>query len=110
MEYPIIPCDLCGSQENLQRKKVKDMLHQWERETPGRVDNVFRALSNVVPSHLADTELFDFRGLASTGLAKIDEASLFGDTSYAQTALVFSHSSENRIEFIRPAARVSPAV
>jgi tRNA 2-thiocytidine biosynthesis protein TtcA len=100
MEYPIIPCDLCGSQENLQRKKVKDMLVQWERETPGRVDNVFRALSDVVPSHLADTRLFDFRALA-TGLAKIDEESLFGDTSYPQTALVFSHSSENRIEFVR---------
>ena len=106
MEYPIIPCDLCGSQENLQRKKVKDMLTQWERDTPGRVDNVFRALSDVVPSHLADTSLFDFRGLAS-GLAKIDEASLFGDTSYTQTALVFSHSSENRIEFVRPAARAA---
>ncbi|TAL96968.1 MAG: tRNA 2-thiocytidine(32) synthetase TtcA [Paraburkholderia sp.] len=108
MEYPIIPCDLCGSQENLQRKKVKDMLTQWERDTPGRVDNVFRALSDVVPSHLADTSLFDFRSLAS-GLAKIDEASLFGDTSYTQTALVFSHSSENRIEFVRPAARAAAA-
>jgi tRNA 2-thiocytidine biosynthesis protein TtcA len=106
MEYPIIPCDLCGSQENLQRKKVKDMLHQWERETPGRVDNVFRALSDVVPSHLLDTELFDFRGLA-TGLAKVDEESLFGDSSYTQTALVFSHSSENRIEFVRPSERAA---
>jgi tRNA 2-thiocytidine biosynthesis protein TtcA len=106
MEYPIIPCDLCGSQENLQRKKVKDMLTQWERDTPGRVDNVFRALSDVVPSHLADTSLFDFRALAP-GLAKIDEASLFGDTSYTQTALVFSHSSENRIEFVRPASRAA---
>ncbi len=106
MEYPIIPCDLCGSQENLQRKKVKDMLQQWEREMPGRVDNVFRALSAVVPSHLLDTELFDFRGLA-TGLAKIDEESLFGDTSYSQAALVFSHSSENRIEFIRPSGRTA---
>lgn len=105
MDYPIIPCDLCGSQENLQRKKIKDMLQQWERETPGRVDNVFRALSDVVPSHLADTNLFDFQGLA-TGLAKIDEQSLFGDTSHSQSALVFSHSSEHRLEFVRPSARV----
>lgn len=104
MEYPIIPCDLCGSQENLQRKKVKEMLHQWERETPGRVDNVFRALADVVPSHLADTSLFDFRGLA-TGLAKVDEESLFGDTSYEQAALIFSSSSETRIEFVRPNLR-----
>ena len=100
MEYPIIPCDLCGSQENLQRKKVKEMLLQWERETPGRVDNVFRALADVVPSHLADTNLFDFSALA-TGLAKIDEESLFGDPTHNQTALVFSHSSEHRIEFVR---------
>jgi len=106
MEYPIIPCDLCGSQENLQRKKVKEMLQQWERETPGRVDNVFRSLSDVVPSHLADTNLFDFRGLA-TGLAKVDEESLFGDTSYEQAALVFSHSSETRIEFVRPGLRAA---
>jgi tRNA 2-thiocytidine biosynthesis protein TtcA len=69
MEYPIIPCDLCGSQENLQRKKVKDMLRQWERETPGRVDNVFRALSDVVPSHLMDTNLFGFAGLRASGVA-----------------------------------------
>lgn len=105
MEYPIIPCDLCGSQENLQRKKVKDMLQQWERETPGRVDNVFRALGDVVPSHLADAGLFDFRGLTS-GLAKVDEESLFGDSSYEQTALVFSRSSETRIEFVRPNLRM----
>ncbi len=99
--YPIIPCNLCGSQENLQREKIKQMLVQWEREVPGRVDNIFRALSNVVPSHLADTQLFNFRGLA-TGLAKIDEASLFGDAAYTQAALVFAQSSESRIEFVRP--------
>ncbi|MEI2415978.1 tRNA 2-thiocytidine(32) synthetase TtcA [Orrella sp. JC864] len=104
MQYPIIPCNLCGSQENLQRQKVKEMLLQWERETPGRVDNVFRALANVVPSHLADTALFDFQGLA-TDLGRIDEASLFGRASHPQDPLTFSHASENRIEFVRPAAR-----
>jgi tRNA 2-thiocytidine biosynthesis protein TtcA len=60
MNFPIIPCDLCGSQENLQRKRVKQMLAQWEVEQPGRVENVFRAMTRVVPSHLADRELFDF--------------------------------------------------
>ncbi|MGI4816048.1 MAG: tRNA 2-thiocytidine(32) synthetase TtcA [Janthinobacterium lividum] len=100
MEYPIIPCDLCGSQENLQRKKIKEMLAQWERDTPGRVDNVFRALADVVPSHLADTQLFDFKGLA-TGLATVSEEALFGDASHTQGALVFSHASDTRIEFIR---------
>ncbi len=62
-EYPIIPCNLCGSQENLQRQVAKDMLNTWEKEYPGRTDIMFSAIKNVVPSHLADTELFDFKGL-----------------------------------------------
>ena len=62
-EFPIIPCNLCGSQENLQRKVVKEMLQGWERETPGRVENIFRALRHVQPSQLADTSLFDFASL-----------------------------------------------
>ena len=62
-QYPIIPCNLCGSQENLQRQVAKDMLNTWEKEYPGRTDIMFSALKNVVPSHLADTELFDFKGL-----------------------------------------------
>lgn len=63
MEFPIIPCNLCGSQENLQRQAVKAMLHQWDREHPGRVESIFKALQNVAPSQLADTRLFDFTGL-----------------------------------------------
>lgn len=62
-EFPIIPCNLCGSQENLQRKVVKEMLRGWEQDTPGRVDSIFRALRNVQPSQLADTDLFDFASL-----------------------------------------------
>lgn len=62
-EYPIIPCNLCGSQDNLQRQVIKDMLQKWEKDFPGRTDSMFTALQNVVPSHLADTELFDFKGL-----------------------------------------------
>ena len=61
--YPIIPCDLCGSQPNLQRLKVKRMLEAWEREQPGRTINVFRALSNIAPSQLCDRALFDFAGM-----------------------------------------------
>ncbi len=61
--FPIIPCDLCGSQPNLQRQALKDLLQQWEKKFPGRLDNMFRALQNVAPSHLADFKLFDFRGL-----------------------------------------------
>ncbi len=62
-EFPIIPCNLCGSQDNLQRVQVKQMLAQWEREYPGRTETIFRSISNVAPSQLADRRLFDFEGL-----------------------------------------------
>jgi tRNA 2-thiocytidine biosynthesis protein TtcA len=62
-QFPIIPCNLCGSQPNLQRQAIKEMLREWERKFPGRVENMFRAMQNVVPSHLADPALFDFRNL-----------------------------------------------
>lgn len=62
--FPIIPCNLCGSQENLQRKVIKDMLRSWERQHPGRVESIFRAIGNVAPSQLMDTRLFDFQNLA----------------------------------------------
>ncbi len=61
--FPIIPCNLCGSQENLQRKVVRRMLDDWERQNPGRVEHIFAALRNVAPSQLADPKLFDFAGL-----------------------------------------------
>ena len=61
--FPILPCNLCGSQENLERKNVKAMLAEWERKHPGRVETIFRAIANVMPSQLADTKLFDFAGL-----------------------------------------------
>jgi len=64
-EFPIIPCNLCGSQENLQRKQVRRMLDEWEREQPGRSETMFRALGNVAPSQLADRRLFDFEGLVA---------------------------------------------
>ncbi|MBK8510235.1 MAG: tRNA 2-thiocytidine(32) synthetase TtcA [Candidatus Competibacteraceae bacterium] len=64
-QFPIIPCNLCGSQDNLQRQAIKQMLRQWERQFPGRVDNIFAALQNVAPSHLADPALFDFAGLGA---------------------------------------------
>ncbi|TXK62242.1 tRNA 2-thiocytidine(32) synthetase TtcA [Alkalisalibacterium limincola] len=66
MRFPIIPCNLCGSQENLQRKSVERMLAQWDAMTPGRVDQMARALADVRPSQLADPKLFDFAGLAAT--------------------------------------------
>ncbi|RYD16179.1 MAG: tRNA 2-thiocytidine(32) synthetase TtcA [Lysobacteraceae bacterium] len=63
--FPILPCNLCGSQENLQRKAIKSMLASWEAQQPGRIENIFRALGNTVPSHLLDHALHDFAALGS---------------------------------------------
>jgi tRNA 2-thiocytidine biosynthesis protein TtcA len=68
--FPIIPCDLCGSQENLKRKQVKEFLHEWEQRSPGCTDSMFAALSNVAPSLLLDRRLFDFIGLHAFDQAK----------------------------------------
>ena len=72
MNFPIIPCDLCGSQPNLQRQVMKEMLREWEKKHPGRVENLFRSMHHIVPSHLMDGEAFDFKNLEiSTELAGI---------------------------------------
>jgi len=67
--FPLIPCDLCGSQQTLQRKQVKAMLREWEKRFPGRVETIFNSLARVVPSHLLDRGLFDFAELKAAGLA-----------------------------------------
>ncbi|MBE9167828.1 tRNA 2-thiocytidine(32) synthetase TtcA [Pleurocapsales cyanobacterium LEGE 06147] len=67
-QFPIIPCQLCGSQENLQRAQIEQLLKTWEREHPGRIDSLFRSLQHVSPSHLADTQLFDFTSLKRQNL------------------------------------------
>ena len=66
-EFPIIPCTLCGSQENLQRKNIKAMLRDWEKRHPGRVENIMRSMQSVSRSHLLDRDLFDFAAVAATG-------------------------------------------
>ena len=102
MGFPIIPCDLCGSQDNLQRQKVKEMLHAWELEQPGRVNNIFRAIGNVEPSHLADTNLYDFKNLSQASIE--DEDPLFGDIAEKdkpEGVLSLGSSEGTRIEFIR---------
>ena len=71
-QFPIIPCDLCGSQETLQRKQVKAMLQEWERRFPGRVDTIFNSLQRVDASHLLDRRLFDFASVAATGIPAVD--------------------------------------
>ena len=68
-QFPIIPCTLCGSQDNLQRVQVKKMIHDWERQYPGRIDNMFTAMGNIVPSHLTDRKLYPFQTLQATGVA-----------------------------------------
>jgi len=72
--FPIIPCNLCGSQENLQRVQVKKMLAQWEKDTPGRVETMSRALGDIRPSQLSDPNLFDFLSLGKRGDAALPDA------------------------------------
>jgi tRNA 2-thiocytidine biosynthesis protein TtcA len=76
-QFPIIPCNLCGSQENLKRKEIGEMLAQWDKKDPGRAWNTFKALANIAPSHLMDTTLFDFVGLKPDGIANP-----LGDTAF----------------------------
>ena len=78
--FPIITCDLCGSQKNLQRQQIKAMLSDWNRRFPGRIETMFRALCNVVPSHLADPKLHDFAGIVATGVADADGDTVFDET------------------------------
>ncbi len=70
--FPIIPCTLCGSQQTLQRVRVREMLRAWEREDPGRTERIFDAMARVVPSHLMDRKLFAFAGIEATGVPDID--------------------------------------
>ncbi|XKG28461.1 tRNA 2-thiocytidine(32) synthetase TtcA [Idiomarina seosinensis] len=72
MAFPIIPCNLCGSQENLQRKQTKQLLQQWDKQFPGRIESIFTAMQNIAPSHLADPGLFDFAAVAATGKPEQD--------------------------------------
>jgi tRNA 2-thiocytidine biosynthesis protein TtcA len=76
-QFPIIPCNLCGSQENLQRQNIKMMLQDWDRRFPGRIKNLFRSLGNIVPSHLMDHALYDFKNLEASGVADPE-----GDTAF----------------------------
>ena len=85
--FPIIPCDLCGSQEHLQRKQVKLMLRQWEKEFPGRVETVFNSLQKVTPSHLLDRSLFDFTDLTRAGSVTADGDKAFDPEEFFTIAV-----------------------
>ncbi|MBP9742710.1 MAG: tRNA 2-thiocytidine(32) synthetase TtcA [Burkholderiales bacterium] len=89
-DFPIIPCNLCGSQTNLQRKVIKEMLTEWGSRYPGRIETMFRSLQNVVPSHLLDTSKYDFASLKTSGVANLNGDILFDSTIYDSTAITFS--------------------
>jgi len=84
--FPIIPCDLCGSQDNLQRQQVKQLLRQWEKEFPGRVETIFNSLQRVAPSHLLDRKLFDFPAVTAAGVATTDGDKAFDAEDFSAMA------------------------
>lgn len=86
MAYPIIPCNLCGSQENLQRQAIKELLNSWDKQYPGRIESMFRAMTQVVPSHLADQNLYDFAGLKPDGQTNPDGDKAFDPEPVVQTS------------------------
>jgi len=85
--FPLIPCTLCGSQENLQRKQVAAMLREWERRFPGRIESIFNAMGNVVPTHLLDRTLHDFAAVRATGMPVAD-----GDRAFDADETLDGHS------------------
>ena len=89
-QFPISPCTLCGSQENLQRKQVGAMLLEWEKKYPGRLETMFTALQNVVPSHLADGTCHDFKTLTATGVASEDGDRAFDAQAFDKAAFPVS--------------------
>ena len=86
-QFPIIPCTLCGSQENLQRKQIGNMLRDWEKQYPGRIESMFTALHNVVPSHLMDHSRHNFKDIKTTGLPSVDGDKGFDIESFARPSL-----------------------
>ena len=95
-QFPIIPCNLCGSQENLQRKKIKKMLRDWDKEQPGRVINVFKSLSRVTRSHLLDRDLFDFANLTAERADELSDFDIAFDESPIETLIQRSDEAELR--------------
>ena len=86
-QFPIIPCSLCGSQENLQRKQIGNMLREWEKQYPGRTETMFTALQNVVPSHLMDTARHNFKDIQTTGLPDADGDKVFDEEAFPLASL-----------------------
>jgi tRNA 2-thiocytidine biosynthesis protein TtcA len=94
-QFPIIPCTLCGSQDNLQRVQVKKMIREWERQYPGRIDNMFTAMGNIVPSHMMDRNLYPFTTIQATGVADASGDIAFDDEPCAPpTATIRLHAED----------------
>ncbi|UAA37116.1 tRNA 2-thiocytidine(32) synthetase TtcA [Paraneptunicella aestuarii] len=93
-QFPIIPCNLCGSQENLQRKAIKMMLQEWARKYPGRIENMFRAVQNVAPSHLADVNLYNFVDIKATGAPVEDGDTAFDAPDFPASSQLYSQEAE----------------
>jgi len=89
--FPLIPCTLCGSQENLQRRQVSALMREWEKRFPGRVESIFNAMGNVVPTHLLDRTLQDFASVRASGVPCADGDRAFDDDMPAQAALASPH-------------------
>ena len=85
-QFPIVPCDLCGSQETLQRKQMKDMLGQWEKQFPGRIESLMRSLTDIRPSHLMDRTRYDFLGLKPSGQPDADGDLVFDPETLPRSA------------------------
>jgi len=100
--FPIIPCELCGSQEHLQRKQIAAMLRDWEKKEPGRIESIFNALARAVPSHLMDRRLFDFASLRATG-APVEDGDIGFDVDPALEAAVEA-AAARQVEGVIPLA------
>ena len=103
--FPIIPCTLCGSQDNLQRVQVKKMLHEMERQYPGRIDNMFRAMGHVVPSHMMDRNLYPFTTIQPTGVPDAQGDRAFDDDDEEACAPPASPGAEAPMQFVRASAK-----
>ena len=86
-QFPIIPCTLCGSQENLQRQQIGNMLRDWEKKDPGRIKSMFTALHNVIPSHLMDARHHDFKNIQITGVPSADGDRVFDEEEFSPPSL-----------------------
>lgn len=110
MQFPVIPCSLCGSQENLQRQQIKAMLQDWDKKYPGRIHNMFNALSHVIPSHLMDRTLYPFETLKASGIANPDGDKAFDhEFEYAPAVqeIVCDEDDEDESKF-KPQGKTIP--